>query len=402
MRFRISESESALFPKECLCKLNHDKKGLTIGLPKEEYEYEKRLALTPESVQLLVEAGHTVIVESEAGLGINYSDAKFSEAGAVIVQSKAEVFEADIVMKLKPPTPKEVDLLKENATLFSLLQLANYSPKSIEKLLKKRVNAVAYEMMADSKLSFPVVNSISEIEGSAAILIAAELLSNESGGKGILLGGLAGVSPTEVVILGAGIAGSVAARAAVALGASVKVFDNDISKLRDIQRNLGRTLYTSTFHPSVLKNILKSADVVIGTLRFINGSKGFIVTEDYVREMKKGAVIIDLSVDQGGCFETSECDFSKNGSIFEKFGVLHYCVPNISSRVSRTASIALSNIFVPLLLDIGEVGGIIDKIKIDLGFRHGVYVYNGKLVNTPLGHHFNLPAHDIGLFLSAF
>ena len=402
MRYHLSESEAALFPKEYLCKLNHDKNQLVIGLPKEEPDFEKRLALTPEAVQILVEAGHSVIVETEAGLGINYADNKFSEAGAQIVPGKAEVFQADIVMKIKPPTPREVDLLKEDATLFSLLQLANFSSKSIEKLIKKRVNAVAYELMADSKLSFPVVNSLCEIEGSAAILIAAELLSNESGGKGILLGGLPGVSPTEVVILGAGIAGAVAARAAFALGASVKVFDNDISKLRDMQRNLGRTLYTSTFHPSVLKNILRTADVVIGTLRHMNGKKRFLVTEDYVREMKKGAVIIDLSVDQGGCFETSECDFSKNGSIFEKFGVLHYCVPNISSRVSRTASIALSNIFVPLILDIGDLGGINEKIKFDIGFRHGVYVYKGKLVNTPLGNHFNLPAHDIGLFLSAF
>lgn len=399
---KFTESEVALFPKECLAKLSSDKTQLTIGLPKENQQFEKRLALTPEAVQILVDAGHIVKIESEAGLGINYSDFKFRKAGAEIITNKTEIYHCDVVMKIMPPLPEEVDLLRDNTTLFSLLQLANFSHISIHKLLKKRINVIAYELIADHTKSFPVVNSLCEIEGSAAIQIAAELMSNSNGGKGILLGGLPGVSPTEVVILGAGVAGAVAARAAIALGSLVKVFDDDINKLRDIQSILGRTIYTSTFHPSVLNNVLKSADVVIGTLRYINGNKRFIVSEGFVKSMKKGAVIIDLSVDQGGCFETSKCDFNSGGSIFEKYGVLHYCVPNISSRVARTASIALSNIFVPMLLNISESGGVGEIIKHNSGFRQGVYIYQGKLVNTPIGHYLNLPANDINLFLSAF
>ncbi len=402
MNYKFTESEVALFPKECLCKLSRNKSSLVIGLPCENQEFEKRLALTPEAVRILVDAGHTVVIQEEAGLGINYTDNKFSESGATIVKTKKEVFQADFIMKIMPPTSQEVDLMKDNSTLFSLLQLVNFPKKVLNKILKKKINAVAYELLRDASKSFPVVNSMCEIEGSTAIHIAAELMSNSNGGKGILLGGLAGVTPTEVVILGAGIAGTVAARAAVALGALVKVFDDDINKLRDIQFTLGRTLYTSTFHPSVLGNVLRTADVVIGTLRFINGTKHYRVSEEFIKIMKKGAVIIDLSVDQGGCFDTSECNFDKNGSVFEKYGVLHYCVPNVSSRVARTASIALSNIFVPMLSDIGDLGGIKEMIKNDVGFRHGVYIYQGKLVNTSIGDYFNEPAHDINLFLSAF
>lgn len=399
---KLHESEIALFPKECLGKLSSDKTQLSIGIPIENQEFEKRIALTPEAVQLLVDAGHTVKIESEAGLGINYSDYKFRKAGAEIINNKSEIYQCDIVMKIMPPLPEEVDLLKENATLFSLLQLANFSHVSIHKLLKKRVNVISYELISDAAKSYPVVNSLCEIEGSAAIQIAAELMSNTNGGKGILLGGLPGVSPTEVVILGAGVAGTVAARAAIALGALVKVFDDDINKLREIQSILGRTIYTSTFHPSVLNNVLKTADVVIATLRYINGNKRFIVAEGDVKSMKKGSVIIDLSVDQGGCFETSSCNFNTGGSIYEKFGVLHYCVPNISSRVARTASIALSNIFVPMLLDISESGGVGEMIKNNSGFRQGVYIYQGKMVNSAIGHYLNVPANDINLFLSAF
>jgi alanine dehydrogenase len=402
MNYKFTESEVALFPKECLCKLSRNKSSLVIGLPCENQQFEKRLALTPEAVRILVDAGHTVVIQEEAGLGINYTDNKFSESGATIVKTKKEVFQADFIMKIMPPSSQEVDLMKDNSTLFSLLQLVNFPKKVLNKILKKKINAVAYELLRDASKSFPVVNSMCEIEGSTAIHIAAELMSNSNGGKGILLGGLAGVTPTEVVILGAGIAGTVAARAAVALGALVKVFDDDINKLRDIQFTLGRTLYTSTFHPSVLGNVLRTADVVIGTLRFINGTKHYRVSEEFIKIMKKGAVIIDLSVDQGGCFDTSECNFDKNGSVFEKYGVLHYCVPNVSSRVARTASIALSNIFVPMLSDIGDLGGIKEMIKNDAGFRHGVYIYQGKLVNTSIGDYFNEPAHDINLLLSAF
>jgi alanine dehydrogenase len=263
------------------------------------------------------------------------------------------------------------------------------------------MNAFAYELIKDEQKTFPVVSSISEIEGSTAIAVAAELMSNERGGKGILLGGVAGISPTEVLILGAGITGTVAARTALALGAQVKIFDHDISKLRKIQHYLGQQVFTSVIHPAVLFKALASADAVIGNLRYIYGSERFMVSEELVKTMKPGAVIIDLSVDQGGCFETSKCRTLKS-PYFEKHGVIHYCLPNISSRVARTASMALSNIFAPMLLKIGHSGSVKQAIGESNGFQNGAYVYSGILVNRLIGEYYGISANDIGLLLAGY
>jgi len=398
---RNPKEERSLFPEECLLREIARQPRLSIGLPKENALIETRLALTPEGVAIVTEEGHSVYVQRGAGEPMSYSDLQYSEAGAYLVDDAAEVFGADMVLKIAPPTLVELNLMHDRSTLFSMLQLSNLSADCIRLMMKKKMNAIAYELIQDEQKAFPVVNSISEIEGNTAIAVAAELMSNERGGKGLLLGGVAGITPTEVLILGAGIAGSVAARTALALGAQVKVFDHDISKLRKIQHYLGQQVFTSVIHPTVLIKSLASADAVIGNLRYINGSERFMVSEELVKTMKPGAIIVDMSVDQGGCFETSECRTLQH-PIFEKHGVIHYCVPNISARVARTSSMALSNIFAPMLLKITSSGSTNSAINESVGFRHGAFIYNGVLVNRLIGNYYNIPSNDIGLLIAGY
>jgi alanine dehydrogenase len=398
---RDPKEQRSLFPEECLLREIASQPRLSIGIPKEDAEVETRLALTPEGVSIITEEGHSVYVQRGAGEPMLYSDLQYSEAGAHLVDDAAEVFAADIVLKIAPPTIQELNLMHDRSSILSMLQLSNLSTDCIKLMMKKRMNAVAYELIKDEQKTFPVVNSISEIEGNTAIAIAAELMSNESGGKGILLGGIAGISPTEVLILGAGIAGSVAARTALALGAQVKIFDHDINKLRKIQHYLGQQVFTSVIHPNVLIKALATADAVIGNLRYINGSDRFMVSEELVKTMKVGSVIIDMSVDQGGCFETSECRTLQD-PVFEKHGVIHYCVPNISARVGRTSSMALSNIFAPILTKIGHSGCIKSAISESAGFRHGAYIYEGILVNRLIGNYYGIPSNDVSLLLAGY
>jgi alanine dehydrogenase len=395
------KTQHVLFPEESLLRELARQPRLSIGLPCENHKVETRLALTPEGVAIVTEEGHRVIVQRGAGLAMSYTDLQYSEAGAEIVDTDVEVFGADLVLKITPPTLEQLMLMKNGKSVFSMLQLSDLKAEVIRLMLSKKLNAIAYELIKDEQKAFPVVNTISEIEGNTAIAVASELMSNASGGKGILLGGVAGISPTEVVILGAGIAGTVAARSALALGAQVKIFDHDINKLRKIQHYLGQQVFTSVIHPSVLFRALSSADAVIGNLRYINGCERFMVSEELVKTMKQGAIIVDLSVDQGGCFETSECRTLQH-PVFEKFGIIHYCVPNISARVARTSSMALSNIFAPMLLKIGNSGSVKSAIIESSGFRNGAYVYGGILVNRLIADYYGLTSNDIGLFLAGY
>lgn len=380
-------------------KINH---RLLIGIPREQNAEEKRLALTPEAIDMLTDCGHRVLVEKDAGLGINYSDNHFAEAGAEIVDTAEEVYRADIIFKILPPLPQEVALMKPRATVFSMMQLNLFPAEALALMIAKRITAVAYELLEDNHNGLPVLCAVSEIEGSAAIMIASELLSNVHGGKGILMGGIPGVPPTEVVIIGAGTAGTVAARTALSLGALVKVFDENIQKLRQLQRTAGMKVFTSNFHPNVLRNAFLSADVVIGAMRYINTRHRYIIAEDLIRTMKRGSLLIDLRVNHGGCFETTCGLAASDPAIFEQYGVLHYCRPNVSNNVARTTSMALSNLFVPIILSLGEKGAIQTLVKMDLGFRAGVYLYCGKPVNRYVADHFNLPSTDISIYLSAF
>lgn len=394
------KKQRALFPEECLLREIAQQPRLTIGLPREDSESESRLALTPEGVAIVVEEGHCVYVQRGAGEPMSYSDLQYSEAGAAIVD-RTDVFGADIVMKIAPPTLEEVSIMSNRSTIFSMLQLSNFSDECVRLIMKKKMSAFAYELIKDEQKTFPVISTLAEIEGNAAITVIAELMSNERGGKGLLLGGVTGITPPEVVILGASLAGSTAARTALALGVQVKIFDHDISKLRKVQHYLGQHVFTSVIHPTVLFRALASADAVIGNLRFINGIERFMVSEELVKTMKQGAIIVDLSVDQGGCFETSECRTLLN-PVYERHGIIHYCVPNISARVGRTSSMALSNIFAPMLLKIGNSGGISNAIAESVGFRNGAYVYDGILVNRLIGEYYGIPYNDIGLLLAGF
>ena len=397
------QKSTSFVVRELLLKAEKPSFSLVIGIPRENQEVEKRLALTPESVALLVAAGYRVLLQAGAGLTINYSDSYYAESGAEIVETAQSVFQADLVLKVLPPTLAEVQMMRQRCTVFSFLYLHRLSKPLLELMQEKKISALAYELMYDDTGVSPFVTSISEIEGVTSITLAAELLSNAHGGKGILLGGIPGISPTEVVIIGAGVAGTMAARTAMALGAAVKVFDEDILKLRHIRHELGSALFTSILQPNVLKNVFRSADVVIGAMQYINKTHFYRISEDLIREMKRGALIIDLRMTQGGCFETTmEACLPDHPVVFEKLGVLHFCEMSLSSRVARTASIALSNIFVSLFSTLGDCGGLAHFTRFDRGFASGFYLYAGKMVNSYVANHFNFPVADIGLFLQGY
>jgi len=390
--------KGSLLPKEEMLEVERKKGSLHIGIPKETSFQERRVALVPETVSLLVAHGHEVKVESNAGVGANFSDNDYSEAGAQICKSRKEIYECNIVFKVTPPSDDEVELMPGNQTFISALQISIQPKQVLTKLIKKKITAIAWDYIQDEEGVFSLVRTVGEIAGNTSILIAGELISSFSSGKGMMLGGIAGVQPTEVVIIGAGTVGEFATRAALGLGASVKVFDNRLSKLRRLQNDIGQRVYTSIIQPKVLAKAIRRADIVIGALRSSVGKTPCVVTELMIQEMKSGSVIVDVSIDQGGCFETSRVT-NHDDPTFVKHGVTHYCVPNIASRVSRTASFAISNIFSPLLLEMGERGGVEDLIRSHSGFRNGVYIYKGLLTNEVLGKVFNLKYKDINLIL---
>ena len=373
---------------------------LFIGIPKETTLQENRVALVPSSVATLVAHGHRVVVESEAGVKSNYSDHDYSEIGADIAYSREQVFKSDILVKVAPPTLKELDLLHPNQVLISPLQIPIITANYINKLRQKRVIALAMEYIKDEIGSFPVVRIMSEMAGLCAMLTAAELLANTNGGKGVLLGGISGVPSAKVVILGAGVVAEFATRTAIGLGADIRVFDNNIYKLMRLQNQVGRQLNTSSLNPLQLEKELLTADVVIGAMHSQTARTPIVVSEDVVAKMKPGSVIIDVSIDQGGCFATSEVT-SHDKPTFVKYGVIHYCVPNIASKISRTASIAVSNILTPILLRAENSGSLEKLIHSDLGLRNGVYTYKGCLTNEYLGQRFQIKFTDLDLLITS-
>lgn len=393
-------AKSSLVPQEQTLEVRKRRHAFFIGLPKEISLQENRISLTPDAVALLVANGHDVWVETKAGLGSKFTDKQYSDAGAKIVYSPQEVYQADVILKIEPPTTEEIELMHAGQTLISALQLGHLRVESLQGLLKKKVTALAYEFIEDKVGGMPIIRAMSEIAGSTVMLIASEYLSTNNNGKGVILGGITGVPPTKVCIIGAGTVAEYAARAALGLGAEVQIYDNHLYKLRRIKHLLGQQVYTSTIDTYTLSDALKNADVVIGALRAEKGRARQVITEEMVSRMKPDSLIIDLSIDQGGCIETSEIT-TLSKPVFRKHDVIHYCVPNVASRVAHTATNALSNIFTPTILRAAEEGGVEAMIFSHKWFMKGVYTYKGGLTNENVARKFGLKYKNIELLMAA-
>ena len=373
---------------------------LHIGIPKETAFQENRIALIPEAVGVLVNNGHDVVIETKAGTGSKYSDNDYSEAGATIAYDKAEVFKAPILIKSAPVVEEDLPYLQQNQTIISPIHISLLKKQMIEKMMEKRITALSFENLKDDSGTYPIVRSMSEIAGSAAMLIAGQYLGSAHYGKGVLLGGISGIPPTKVIIIGAGVVGEFATRTALALGASVKVFDNNVYRLKRLQNNLGVRVWTSVMEPKILAKQLKTCEVAVGALSNENGRSPIVVTEEMVMAMRPGSVIIDVSIDRGGCFETSEITTHEHPT-FNKHGVIHYCVPNIASGFARTASQAISNVLMPLLLEAGDGGGFDEMVWHNFNMRHGIYMYKGHLTNMYISQRFDLKFTDLNLLIAS-
>ncbi|CAM1368534.1 alanine dehydrogenase [Tenacibaculum xiamenense] len=388
-------TKEQLIPQPEMLEIKKQKGELFIGIPKETHFEEKRISLTPDAVSALVAHGHRIVIETGAGDGANYSDKEYSDAGAKISYDTKEVFGCNIVLKVEPPSLSEIKMLTPQAVLISALQLKTQKKKYFEALAKKRITAIAFDYIKDELGTYPIVKSLSEIAGIATMHIASELMSNANGGNGLLLGNIGGVPPSDVVVIGAGTVGEFATKSAVGLGARVKVFDNSISRLRKLQNCINSPIYTSTIQPKTLLKALRRCDVAIGALRGEDRSP-VVVTRQMIEQMKDGAVIVDVSIDRGGCFETSQVTTHSNPTFIDN-GVIHYCVPNIPSRYARTASFSISNIFTPYILQIAEDGGFENAARFDKTLRSGMYFYHGILTNKSVADWFDLPYRDINL-----
>jgi alanine dehydrogenase len=373
---------------------------LFIGIPKETSFQESRIALSPDAVRVLVNNGHRVIMETTAGSGASYTDKDYSEAGAKIVQSKKQVFECEILVKSAPVSEEELELLKPNQFIISPIHLAVMRQEILEKMMEKRITALSFENLKDDSGHNPIVRSMSEIAGSAVMLIAGQYLSNANNGKGVLVGGISGIPPTKVIIIGAGIVGEYAARTALAMGASVKIFDNSIYRLKRLQNNIGVRLYTSVIEPNILSKQLKTCDVAVGALSSLGGRTPIVVSEEMVSRMRPGSVIVDVSIDHGGCFETSRVTTHET-PVFTKYEVIHYCVPNIPSGFARTASQSISNVLMPLLLEMADDGGFENMVWYKINIRSGIYLFKGALTNFHLSQRFDLKYTDLNLLIAS-
>jgi len=397
---KLSVSKTMLVPKEEMLEIKNKGKKMKIGIPSDFSKVEYRVPLTPQAVDLLTSYGHEIYIEKNAGKQASYTDEEYRTAGAVILDKKEEVFQCDIILRVAPFNSDEINFLKGNQAIISNMQIQAQCKESINKLMKMKVTSIAFENIENEDGFSPITHQMNQITGITSLTLASEYLSNAHEGKGVLFGEVTGITPAELVIIGTSTAAEYAARAALGLGILVKVFDTSVYELSRLEEKLGQRIFTSVFYPKVLKKALVSADVVIGAMSF-NATPKFKVSEDLIKKMKEGSVIIDLNASQGGCFETSVCTDLKNPT-YIKHGVVHYCVPNVPSIVSRTASISLSNIFIPILLAIGENGGIDNYIKNSKGFRKGVYIYHGILTNHEIGQFFNIPSKDIDLLMAVF
>ena len=381
-------------------QVGKSRKRIVLGIPNDCSSEEKRTALTSTAVKSLTQHGYNIRIESGAGKGAFINDIDFTESGAEIVYSKEEIFNCDIILKIAPLKEEELKYLRPDQVVISPLHIPNVTASYLDTLKQKRVLALAMEYIKDKSGFFPIVRMMSEMAGIGAIHIASELLSTTNNGKGILLGGITGVEPAKVVIIGAGVVAEYASKAAMGLGAEVRIFENKIYKLKRIQNLLGNRVFTSTINSEAFQREILEADVVIGAMHSKSGRSLMVVSEETVQKMKEGSVIVDVSIDQGGCFATSELRSLKNPS-FVKHGIIHYCVPNIASIVSKTATVAMSNILTPLLIEAMTNGGLEHLLTRNTTLKNGVYMYKGCLTNKYLGKRFRIKSTDINLFLSS-
>lgn len=396
-----AKSEKKIEPKAQKVKLQKKRRPLSIGIPKETSVDEKRVPLTPDDIIAIKNAGFDVLIEKGAGLKSNFTDLEYSEAGAKIVNKRQKIYsDAFIIVKISPLTLEEIELISPEKIVFSALNLSTQSSIRLRKLQEKKITAIAYELYNDEYDFNPFLHVIGQINGSSAIMIASELLSNSTGGKGVMLGGLTGMPPTEIVVLGTSISAEYAIRIALGLGATVKVFDNSMANFIKFHNTFGQHLFTSTITYSHIKKAVSTADVIINTLDKKPG-KSFLITEEMLFSMKEGSVIIDLKIDSGSIVETSEITTFDNPT-FIKHGVIHYCVPNLASRVAQTSSTAISNLLSNILLKILEQGSIIPLLQFDYELRNAAYLFKGISTNRLVSNTLNLNYTDINLIIHVF
>jgi len=388
----LSWSETAWATQEERLAVDTKNAKLVIGVPRERDMDEHRILLNPAAVQVLVQNGNEILIESGAGLLAGWEDKEYASAGASISSDANSIFQCDIIAKVAPPNKKEIAMMKGNQTLISALQLRTRDRDFFKALADKKITGIALEEIRDADDQSALRIAMSEIAGQQAARLGASLLAEGLSGKrkGKLMGGVPGVAPASVLVIGAGVAGMAAVRLSRGMGAEVVLLDQSISKLRYATEQMGGGLVTELIQESVLKNRLQHVDVVIGALSPIEGRTPMVVTEEMVELMPVGSVIIDISIDSGGCFETSEIT-SHGEPTFVVHDVLHYCVPNMNSAVGNTSSIAMSNIVGPMLLQLSENGGVKESLHFDLNIRAGLYLYGGLLTKRHLGEHFDLP-----------
>lgn len=382
-------------------KLGDKHTSLRIGVPREISNEERRVALSPSGVGALVANEHEVYVEADAGAQAHFSDSEYAEAGAEIVHSPEELYsKCEMVVKVGPPAGEEMRLLQEKQILISALHLGNTTPDFLQRLMDLRITGIGFEFIRDPDGSLPIVRMMHEIMGSMAVQIAARYLESTEGGKGVMLGGISGVPPATVVILGAGVVGEWAARTALGYGAHVIVLDTDLSALRSLEHYLDRRITTAMATTQYIRQAVLSADVVIGAMMADGQRSPILVSEDLVAGMRSDSVIVDAVIDQGGCIETSR-PTTHSEPTFRKHGVVHYCVPNMPSNAARTATYALTNVLVPYLIQIGEVGSINEALWRNVGLRNGTYVYRRHLTKKSLATMFGMPHRDIELLIAS-
>ncbi len=393
--------EAGLMTMEKPSKLGERHRSMKIGVPREVSNEERRVALAPSGVGVLVANGHEVFVETQAGEQAHFSDDEYAEAGAEIVPSPEALYGgSEMIVKVGPPLGDEVKLLKEKQILISALHLGHTTPDFLQHLMDRRITGIGFEFIRDPDGSFPIVRMMHEIMGSMAVQIAARYLESTAGGKGVMLGGISGVPPSTVVILGAGVVGEWAARTALGYGAHVIVLDTDLSQLRSLEHYLDRRITTAMATTQYTRQAVLSADVLIGALMADGQRSPVLVTEDMVSAMRPDAVIVDAVIDQGGCIETSR-PTTHSEPIFRKHGVIHYCVPNMPSNAARTATYALTNVLVPYLIQIGDVGSINEALWRNVGLRNGTYVYRRHITKKSLSTMFGMPHRDIELLIAS-